>query len=305
MPCRGGPLILAMLLAGTAAVAQEPAEISVLTWNIRDISGGYHAQKRRKAAMEAAEGVDIILLQEQWHTAVPAIERITQTYGYQACTVDKYKTGLMTLVPNDWVIQSCESFAFKDQVAKGERHCSSYDCIKPKGVQITRALLPDGTQVGILNTHMQATHTKKKQAAMARDVRVNQLPTLELGLQTLRDAGPMDLLIAGGDFNVIECYDDSPECETPLLTERMAPLQDALRVLQPWEREPAYTYVPTDNPMIGHKDPPERLDYIFFHSESGWTPNRAEVMRGEMSTGVGIVSDHYAEISVFRAPIAD
>jgi len=216
---------IALLDAPAAAVVEQTAELSVLTYNVRGLPwpialGRGAALKKigRELAQMRAEGrqPDVVLIQEGFRAEIADLIR-ESGYKYWAHGPGKHErdpgepgqprkskalalgeglgkfTGSGLYVLSDAPILDVARLAYRD--------CAGLDCLANKGVMRVRVAL-DGvpTPVDVINTHLNSRHASRAPAAEALAAHNHQ--TRELIDFIRANCDDLTPMLVGGDFNV-------------------------------------------------------------------------------------------------------
>lgn len=240
---RTAPFLLALVFAAAAARADH-VELDVLTYNIHGLPSwiaGDDPPARIPQLLAKAEGYDVVLLQEDFfhQGVVDAHKRHPHLWRGQ-------RSGLTVLSGFD---------AVGDAIATPYGVCNGWisaanDCLADKGFLHVRLRLPDGSELDVWNTHLDAGRSDAD-----RDVRASQLAILAAAIETT-SAGRA--VLVGGDFN-LEWDDPADRALLEAFAKRLGLHVAAQTSADGWESHLDYVLVRdgTDVCMAGggEKDP--------------------------------------------------
>lgn len=226
-------MLLAILAASVVAGAPqappvEPPsqgprerEISVLTYNVRGlpwpVARGRGAALRAigeelAALRRAGREPDLVLIQEGFRGEV---EDLVRASGYAHWARgpgrgDRRAGGLPALPGllrgEGWGtlagggLHVLSDLPIRDVRAAAYSACAGLDCLAAKGVMLVRVRLDDGTEVDVINTHLNARRASR--APKPRTLQAHHRQTDELLAFIADHAAPDRPLVVGGDFNV-------------------------------------------------------------------------------------------------------
>lgn len=193
---RVGAFAFALLFVAITANAREPVELRVLTYNIHGLPGWIARDDppaRIPQILERAAGYDVVLLQEDfaYHDVVLANQKHPHVFrGNEAWAPLLEGSGLTIF----------SRFA-NGSASRTEAYgvCNGYfsaanDCLGNKGFLMVRLALPNGAELDVWNTHLDAGRDDADHAA-----RVAQLDHLARAIEA-NSAGRA--VLVGGDFNL-------------------------------------------------------------------------------------------------------
>jgi endonuclease/exonuclease/phosphatase family metal-dependent hydrolase len=193
---RACALGLALLFAALAADARVPVEIRVLTYNIHGLPGWIARDDppaRIPLILERAAGYDVVLLQEDfaYHDVVLANRKHPHVF--------RGNEGWAPLLEGSGLTIFSRFANGAAPIAEAYGVCNGYlraanDCLGNKGFLMVRLTLPNGAELDVWNTHLDAGRSDADHAA-----RVAQLDLLARAIEA---EGEGRAVLVGGDLNL-------------------------------------------------------------------------------------------------------
>jgi endonuclease/exonuclease/phosphatase family metal-dependent hydrolase len=190
-------IALALLLAAPlAANAREPLEVRVLTYNIHGLPSWIARDDppaRIPLILERAAGYDVVLLQEDfaYHDVVLANQKHPHVF--------RGNEGWAPLLEGSGLTIFSRFANGAAPLAEAYGVCNGYfsaanDCLGNKGFLLVRLALPNGAELDVWNTHLDAGRSDADHRA-----RVAQLDHLARAIEAQSDGRAV---LVGGDLNL-------------------------------------------------------------------------------------------------------